>query len=66
MKVEPIEVEVKTKGFEEATEKIEALADAYDGLPPQIMIKGARDCVFNIYPTQDFSKDYHYDVKEEE
>ena len=66
MKDETIEVEVKTKGFEEATEKIEALADAYDGLPSQITIKGARDCTFNIYPTQDFSKNYHYDVKGEE
>ena len=45
-------IDVKTRGMEEAHEQIEALADAYDGFPAQVNIKGARDCVFNIYPSQ--------------
>ena len=45
-------INVKTNGMEEAQEEIEALADAYDGFPAQVNIKGARDCVFNIYPSQ--------------
>lgn len=47
-----IVIDVKTRGMEEAQEEIEALADAYDGFPAQVNIKGARDCVFNIYPSQ--------------
>lgn len=47
-----IVIDVKTRGMEEAHEQIEALADAYDGFPAQVNIKGARDCVFNIYPSQ--------------
>lgn len=47
-----ITIDVKTRGMEEAHEQIEALADAYDGFPAQVNIKGARDCVFNIYPSQ--------------
>lgn len=47
-----VEIECKTKGFEEATEAVEALVDAYDGFPPQVQIKGCRDCTINIYPSQ--------------
>ncbi len=45
-------IEFETEGIEEATEQIEALADAYDGFPAQVTIKNCRDCTFNIYPTQ--------------
>lgn len=53
MEQKPIELEVKTKGFEEATEKISAMAEAIEGLPDpvQVMIK-AHDCTFHIYPNQ--------------
>jgi hypothetical protein len=47
-----IEIDVKTNGFEEATEKVEALADAYDSFPPQVQIKNCRDCTFHIHPSQ--------------
>lgn len=47
-----IEIDVKTNGFEEATEKIEALADAYDSFLPQVQIKNCRDCTFHIHPSQ--------------
>lgn len=47
-----VKVNVETDGFEEATEKIEMLADAYDGFPAQLTIKNCRDCSFYIYPSQ--------------
>lgn len=47
-----IRVKVETEGFEEATEKVEALVDAYDGFPPQVTIRNCHDCVINVYPSQ--------------
>lgn len=47
-----IEIDVKTNGFEEATEKVEALANAYDSFPTQVQIKNCRDCTFHIYSSQ--------------
>ena len=47
-----INIECVTKGFEEATEQIECLAQAYDGFPAQVTIKNCHDCTFNIYPSQ--------------
>lgn len=51
-KKQTLEIEVETKGFEEATEKVETLADAYDSFPAQVNIRGSRSCTFNIYPSQ--------------
>ena len=45
-------IECETRGFEEATEKVEALVEAYDGFPPQVQIKACRNCTINIYPSQ--------------
>lgn len=45
-------IEFETEGIEEATEQIEALADAYDGFPAQVTIKNCHDCKINIYPSQ--------------
>lgn len=42
----------ETEGIEEATEEIEALAEAYDGFPAQVTIKNCRNCTINIYPSQ--------------
>lgn len=47
-----VKITCETEGFEEATEQLETLADAYDGFPAQVMIKNCRDCVINIYPSQ--------------
>lgn len=47
-----INIECTTSGFEEATEQIETLAEAYDGFPAQVVIKGCRDCKINVYPSQ--------------
>lgn len=52
MNLEEMTVKVKTEGIEEATEKIENLADAYSGFPPQVTIKFCHDCKINIYPSQ--------------
>ena len=46
------EIECETKGFEEATEKVETLASAYDSFPPQVSVRNCRDCVINIHPSQ--------------
>ena len=47
-----IEIECETKGFEEAAEKVETLASAYDSFPPQVSVRNCRDCVINIHPSQ--------------
>lgn len=48
-----LEIEAKTKGLEEAKDAVEDFSDAIsDLLPSQIVIKSAKDCVFNIYPQQ--------------
>ena len=47
-----IGIECETKGFEEATEKVEVLASAYDSFPPQVTVRNCRDCVVNIHPSQ--------------
>ena len=52
MIVDKVKIKCETEGFEEATEQVEALVDAYDGFPPQVQIKGCHDCTINIYPSQ--------------
>ena len=47
-----IKINVETEGFEEAIEKVETLAEAYDGFPAQVVIKNCRDCNISIYPSQ--------------
>lgn len=47
-----IEIECETVGFDEAAEKVEALADAYDGFPAQVTVRSCRDCVVNVYASQ--------------
>ena len=52
MEREKIKIEVETEGFEEAIQQVDMLAEAYDGIPPQVQIKGCRDCTINVYPSQ--------------
>ena len=54
-------INIETEGFEEATEKIETLAEAYDGFPAQVTVKNCRNCTINIYPSQT-----RFEEKEEE
>lgn len=45
-------IECETRGFEEATQEVETLAEAYDCFPAQVQIKGCKGCTINIYPSQ--------------
>ena len=47
-----IKIKARTEGFEEARQKVEALAKAYEGFPVQVQIKDCNGCTFNIYPSQ--------------
>ena len=47
-----INIECVTNGFEEDTEQIECLTDAYDGFPAQVTINNCHHCTFNIHPSQ--------------
>ena len=55
-KTQTVKIGVETEGVDEATDKIEELAEAIDGFPPQVVIKGAKNCAFNIYPSQVMTK----------
>ena len=52
MNIDTNKIKVETEGFEEATEEIETLAEAYDGFPAQVTIKNCHDCTINVYPSQ--------------
>ena len=52
MNTETVKIKCETEGFDKAIEEVEALVEAYDGFPPQVQIKGCRDCTINIYPSQ--------------
>lgn len=45
-------IKFETEGIEEATEQLEALANAYDGFPAQVTIRNCHDCTINVYPSQ--------------
>lgn len=47
-----IKCKCETEGFDEATEKVETLVNAFNEFPPQVQIKNCRDCNINIYPSQ--------------
>lgn len=52
MTTDTVKIKCETEGFDEAIEEVETLVEAYDGFPPQVQIKGCRDCTINIYPSQ--------------
>ena len=47
-----VKIKCETEGFEEATEQVEALVEAYDGFPSQVNLKGLRNCTINIFANQ--------------
>lgn len=61
-----IEIECETVGFDEAAEKVEALADAYDGFPAQVTVRNCRDCMVNVYASQTKFIDTTTDESEDE
>jgi hypothetical protein len=66
MQDENIKIKVKTEGFEEATQEIDMLAEAYDGFPSQVTIKYCHDCTINIYPSQTIEKCEVEDARRDE
>lgn len=50
-------VEVKTEGFEEATQKMDDLTDAFNAFPSQVTFKYLRNCKINVYANQYKVKD---------
>lgn len=49
-KVDTIGIDVEVNA-DEAIEKTNELVSLMDGITPQVVIRGARDCTFNIYPS---------------
>ena len=45
-------IKCRTEGLEEASQELEAIADAYDGFPAQVTLKYCHDCHIEIYPSQ--------------
>lgn len=50
-----IPVEIEARGFEDAAEKIELMADAIDSMPATVNIK-AKDCEVNVHTTNIIKK----------
>lgn len=50
-KLETIEAELKLDA-EEALDTTKELVDLMDELSPMVVIRGAKNCTFNIYPSQ--------------
>ena len=47
-----VDIDVNTEQVEEATEKVDAFVDLLSKAPSPVTIRGCRDCVFNIHPSQ--------------
>ena len=61
MKIDDIEAKIKLDA-EEALETTNELVSLMDDISPQVVIRGAKNCTFNIYPTT--TKIYHGEVNE--
>lgn len=51
-------IDVDTEQVDEAIEKAKELSDVLDDMSPMVSIRGCRDCVFNIYPSNYAVKNY--------
>lgn len=49
-KLEELEIEVKAD-LDDALEKTNELVSLMDDISPQVVIRGAKSCTFNIYPS---------------
>lgn len=47
-----VKIKVKTEGLEEATEKVEDLAEAFGDFPAQVVFKYLNNCTINVHPRQ--------------
>ena len=61
MKIDDIEAKIKLDA-EEALETTNELVSLMDDISPQVVIRGAKNCTFNIYPTT--TKIYYGEVDE--
>lgn len=50
MKIDDIEAKIEIDA-DEALEKTNELVSLMDDISPQVVIRGARGCTFNIYPS---------------
>lgn len=50
MKIDDVEAKIKLDA-EEAIEATNELVSLMDDISPQVVIRGARNCTFNIYPS---------------
>ena len=66
MKTDKIELEIETKGFEEATDKLQKMTDAMSNMPSQVVIRNCRDCVINVHPSQTIIGNFDDDEGNEE
>jgi len=66
MKRDKLELEIETKGFEEATDKLQNMTDAMSNMPSQVVIRNCRDCVINVHPSQNIMGDFGDDEGSEE
>lgn len=66
MQIEEMKITCSTEGFDKAQKEVEALAEAYDGFPPQVTIENCRDCTINVYPSQTKMVEYGVDKGDEE
>lgn len=55
-----IEIDAKVDGVDE----VERLTDALSEIPPQVIIKGCRDCQITINPNQTNYIPFKYETKE--
>lgn len=49
-KLEEMEIEIKAN-MDDALEKTNELVSLMDDISPQVVIRGAKGCTFNIYPS---------------
>ena len=49
-RAEELEIEVKAD-MDDVLEKTNELVSLMDDISPQVVIRGAKDCTFNIYPS---------------
>lgn len=50
-KVSKIGVEVDMTNLEELSDTVDRVSSALSDVTPQVVIRGARNCTFNIYPS---------------
>ena len=66
MKTETLELDLVTKGIEEATDKMQELTDAMNNMPSQVVVRNCQNCSIALYPSQTIIADLDEKEKSEE